>query len=813
MRGLGLDLRIALRRLRRRPLATAVVLLSLGLAVAGVTAVASVVYGMLLRPLDLHQPERLVRLRENWAESDADPVLRSLHPATYRLWRGRTRALEDLAAAHYVPLSLSRDGLPEQIHGAEVTGNFFEVLGVGAVQGRTLAPRDTAGGQAAPVVVLGHGLWQRRFGGDPGVVERELRIGGMVRRVIGVLPRGFAHPYGAEMWVPMALDAPAADELGNVLYAPARLGPGVSVEQAERELSALTRSLRPEYPLPEGPRGAALVPLREELSRDLDALLLPLFVAAGLVLLIACANVAGLLTAQALEQRRDLALRAALGAGAWQARPFIVQGLLLAIAGGALGAGMAAVVLPPLVAMSPLAGIAISELGTDVELATPVLLFSLAVVLVAGFGLGLAPAAAVARQRPQPLLQEEERGASGGRRFLSLLVAADFALAALLVVGAALVVDGFARARTAERGFDPQNLLVVDLSLAEERLPAADRRLALVRDVLSRVESVPAVSEAAATTVQPLWTGVFSRAFDVAEDPAPDPPGYYGVHHRLITSDYFDAMRIRLLAGRTFHPGESGGDEHSPVIVSRSLAERFWTVDSAVGRRLRAGRLDSEEPWLTVVGVAEDLGVETADAYLNLNDVRFTWYLPLEHEPLDRVSLVLRTRSDPASVADAVRRAIGEVDPQQPVARLDTMEAHLEDFLRRDRFAAVLAGLLAFLGLVLAAAGLYALVAFMTVRGRRDNAVRLAVGARPAQIVAMVLRRTLAVCAAGTVAGLAVSLLTLRTLQSLVPGVDPARPLIWSAVLVGFAAVAVAAAWGPARQVRRIDPADVLRST
>ena len=559
------------------------------------------------------------------------------------------------------------------------------------------------------------------------------------------------------MWTPLVLDETAPETIGNTLYVPARLVPGISVEEAQRRLSEVTDSLAASYPLPEGPQGAQLTPLRKELLRDVDSLLLPLLAGAVLVLVIACANVSSLLLALGMEQRREQALRVALGAGGRrEARPFLLQGLILALAGGLVGVVLAAVSILPLVDASPLSGIAIAELGTHVQLDWPVLLFTSGLVILLGFGLGLLPALVARRRRPQELLREGGAGAGsgpGGRRSLSALVAVEFALAVVLLAAAGLSVRSFDELRSADRGYRPDHLLVFDLTFHAYRFPETEQRQRFTPRWWTASRRCRAWSPP-----RHLGAAVLGRRLpQPLRRPGPAGAGSAGllhVHHHMVTASYLDTLGVPILAGRGLNTGDRRNEENTPVVISRAMAERFWTVDTAVGKRLHYGPMNEEGPWLTVVGVAGDLAVETSDAYLNLNDVRNTWYLPADFDRMAWVSIVVRTEGPPKDLAPAVRRVISELDSEQPIGPISTMHELEAEFLRRDRFAALLGSLLAAVGLVLAGAGLYALVAFSVAKQRRDMGIRMALGAQPQEVRRMVLRQGLVACLVGVVAGL-----------------------------------------------------------
>jgi putative ABC transport system permease protein len=803
----------AWRSLRRRPGLSAVVVLSLGLATGGTTAVFSFVNGILLRPLAVADPEQLVRVRENWAAPGEEPQLRSVNPATFLEWRRGRGIFAGIAAAFHHPQTLTDQGEPEEIEGCEVSADFFRVLGVRPLLGRDFLAAEEQPGRDA-VVLLGYELWRRRFGGDRRILGTTLRLNGVRRVVVGILPRGIRHPYQAELWVPLVLDAQAPVRIGNSLYVPARLRPGVGAARAEREMNELTERLQREHELPPGPHGARLVPLRKELLRNLDVLLGSLLAAAIFVLAIACANVSSLLLAQSYRRTPEAALRVALGAGSGRLFGlFLAQGLLYALLGGALGVLVAGWSIGPIFALSPLPGVAISELGREVTLDWPTLAFTLVVAVVAGVLLGLVPALRARRIQPQDALRTGGRAASlgrAGRRFTSGLVVAEIALAVLLLIGASLVARGFERLRRTDWGFAPQRLLVVDLNVQAARYPDAGERVRFVDRAVARLAAVPGVTAAAATTLQPFADAVAYCDFDVPGQPAPNPPGHYLTHHRLVSPGYLETMGIALLAGRSLTPADERLAGTSAVVVSKSFADRFWPGGSALGKRLAVERLAPAARWLTVVGVAADLPVETGDSYLNLNNVKLTWYVPHALGDLSSVSLVLRTSARPESLIPAVRSALREVDREQAVARMASMDEEIDRYLGRERFSTFLDVTFGLLGLLLAMLGIYGAMSFFVAQQHHEIGIRVALGARPLAIRGMILRQVSRLTLAGLALGLVGAFGLRRFLASLLFGLAPTDPAVLGFVAVVVSAAALAAGVMPAVRAGRVEAARVI---
>ncbi len=810
-----LDLRWALRTLRRNPAPSAVVVLSLALAIGGVTAVFSFVNGVLLRPLAGRGIDRVVRVREDWAAPGQDPVLRGVDVTTFERWRQDNRVFTGLAAGHYLRQSLTGDGEALALAGAETSANFFQVLGVRPLLGRGFVPEEERPGHN-PTAILGEDLWRRRFGADPRILGRTLRLNGVQRQVVGVMPHGFRHPYMAQVWVPLVLDEPARQRIGNTLYVPARLAPGVGLARAEREMADLTSRLQQQGQLPPGPRGARLVGLRQELLRNLDSLLLSLLAGALFVLLIACANVANLLLAQSQRLAAEMAVRVALGAGGrGLIGPFVAQSVLLALLGGGLGVVLATASMAPILALSPISAVSISELGTEVRLDLPTLGFTVAITLAVGLALGLVPALRAWRVAPHDALRGGGRVAGlgrSGRLFTSGLVVAEVAIAAVLLAGGDLVARSFVRLAGTPWGLRPQGLLTLDINLQAARYADQAARARFVEAAVARVRALPGVVDAGATSVQPFDDSVDTFNFNVPGQPAPDPPGAYSTFHRVITPGYLQTMGIRLLAGRAFtahdDPRLGGG---RVVIISRSFAERFWPGRSPLGMRLRADHLAPGSPWLTVVGVAADLPVETSDPYLNLNGVKTTWYVPAALADFDSFTLVVRTLPRPQSLASAVRGALRELDRDQPVTRIATMDQRIDAYLSRQRFSALLYGAFGLLGLLLAFAGIYGVMSFLVGQRRREIGVRMALGARPTEIRNMVLRQAASVALAGLLVGLGAALALQRVLAALLPDVGTLDAAVLGFVTLVVATAALAAAYLPAIRAAELDPMRVLR--
>lgn len=803
------DLRYAVRSLLRWPGFTFVAVLTLALGIAANTAAFSLISSILLRPLPLQDPDRVVRVREVRGEGGENQVM-SLTPRTWKLWRRDSRAFQDIAASTGAELNLTGGDAPERFDGASISANFFSVLGIRPILGRDFRPEESEPGKDG-VVLLGHSVWQRRFGGNPNVLGTNLTLNGRVHVVIGVMPPALSHPYEAEMWIPLGANPP--HENANYLYTPGRLAPGVSLEKAEADLAALASHLTDQYSPKSAPTGAKLTPLHEELVGSIRPLLIALLAAAGFVLLIACANVSNLLLARSLEQSREVAIRSALGASPGRlARLYVAQSLTLTLCGCAAGLLLAMWSIDSLVSFSPIATEAIQEFDARARLDVATLIYSVLAAVAVGIAFGLVPALRAARTDPQAALREQDRSSTagpGGRRMLGLLVIAELAIALVLLVGAGLLMQSFNKVYRQDRGFDPKGVLTVELSFPRSRYADLRSRAELLRGSLERIRALPGVISAGATSVQPLFPGTWTAPFSVEGKPAPENPGYYLTHHRVVTPDYFSTLHIPLVQGRTFTE-QDGPDAPIVVVVSHSLAERYWPGEEAVGKRVKLGLANGDDPWMTVIGVVGTLR-ETEDENLKAPDA---WYLAYSQDGggfYDSMTLVVRTEQDPRALVPGVSKAVWAVDPDLAVFNISTMEDLLGRSVRQERFAALLVGLFGALGLLLAVVGVYGVVSYLSGQRTREIGLRIALGASRGDVLRLVLRQGMPLVAAGVAIGVLVALGLTRLAQSLlfeVSATDPATFLACAVLLLG---VAFTACLLPAARATRLDPLDALR--
>jgi putative ABC transport system permease protein len=798
MRTLLQDIRYGVRVLRQNLGFTAVVTLTLALGMAATTVLFSVVNAVLLRPLPYPQSERLVRL---WDRNEATGALFfSVSPPSYFDWREQSRAFEEMGAYREDGFNLAADGEPERVAGARVTASLLRVLGVSPALGRAFVEEEDSPG-GARAVILTHGLWQARFGGDPSVVGRALVINGEPHTVVGVMPRGFVLPQQAQvrLLVPFALERDEQERGSHFLRVLARLKPGVTPEQARAEMGSIAQGLERQYPKTNEGFGVSLRTLHEATVGDVRTALLVLLGAVGMLLLVACANVANLLLARALGRQRELAIRASLGAGRWRlARLLLTEGVLLALLGGTLGLLLAVWSLDLLVAVSPAALPRSSEIAIDAR----VLAFSLAVSLAAGLFFGLFPALHSFRANLSGLLKSGGRSAGGrvGRRARNLLVVSEMALALVLLVGAGLLVRSFVGLQSVDPGFDPGGVLTAEVTPLQAKYPQGKQRAAFYRALLERVAALPGVESAAATHRLPL-NG--NSAFPlIVEGAAREGGNVPVINYRSVTPDYFRALAVPLLRGRLFNEQEAW-ETGAAVIINQSAAAKFFPGGDALGRRVatRAGG-----PWVEVVGIVADVREEG----LGL-DPQPALYLPYAQTPVPAMTLLVRAASDPQNLTAAVRSQVLQVDAGQPIANVRTLEQFLSEVSAQPRFNTTLLGVFALLALGLATVGVYGVVSYTVAQRTRELGIRVALGAQRRDILRLVLGHGLLLVLAGVGLGVAAAFMLTRFLSSLLFGVAATDPLTFVLTPLLLAAVALAASFIPARRATRVDPLVALR--
>jgi putative ABC transport system permease protein len=811
MENLFRDLGQAFRGLRRSPGFTVVALLTLALGLGATMAIFSVVDAVLLRPLPYPESERIVRLWSIYTQRDLPPL--NVSDGEFLDYREQNQAFEALGVHVSLNANLTGEGEPERVLATYTSAGFFPTLGTQPALGRVYGA-DEDGPQSQPVAVISHGLWRRRFAASPDVVGRTLEINGRPATILGVMPEGFDYPRDTEVWSPLGLDpAEQAPRGQHYLTLIARLKPGVSLESAQQDVSAIASRFGERFPVeypPQSGWSVRLVSLLEDQVGDTRPALLVLAAAVALLLLIACVNVANLLLVRAQTQEREVAIRVALGANRRRLiRHSFSETLLLALAGGALGLLAAHWGLAALLRINPEAVPRAQEIGLDVRIVA----VALGLALLIGLALGLVPVLKAMRPDLQSTIKEGSGKASasrGARRVRRLLVGAEVALAMLLLIGAALVIRSFSRLSQVSPGFQAERLLTLGLSLPRATY-AEDRQVAQFYDrLLDRLAAVPGVEGASSVSYLP-FSGAESRSATVGAEGQPFSPGQSLPEPdvRAVDHRYFQTMGMPLRGGRAFTAADD--EKAFPMaVLDEVAAERLWPDQEAVGKRFKMGPPTEENPspWITVVGVVGEVKQMGLDA-----EPRGVVYFP-QLRRIERAQyLVVRTTSaDPASVAGSVRAAIREVSKDQPVSDVMTMEQRLSASLAGPRFTMALMSVFAVLAAILAAVGIYGVVAYTVAERTHEIGIRMALGARRGQVLQMVVTQGMAVVLAGLVAGLVAAFWATRGLAGLLYGVEARDPLTFLVVPLFLALVALAANLVPARRATRVEPVTALRS-
>jgi putative ABC transport system permease protein len=802
---LGQDLRYGVRMLARTPSLTFAAVLTLALGIGATTAIFSVVHAVLLRPLPYVQPDRLVTFGD--AQSDGQPS--NIGFATWQDYRDRTRAFESTALIRSWLPTLSLEGEAERIPAVRVSWNFFDMLGARPALGRSFRADEDAPDRSG-VVIISDGLWRRRFGADPNAVGRTVRMNDRDYQVVGVMPPGFEplisqHFYTrAEMWGVLGYDTtlPYACRGCQHLRAVGRLRAGVTVPAAKADLDAIRTQLAEQYP-DEYPRGGlSAVRLQDKLAGPVRGTLITLLVAVGLVLLIACANVANLLLARATERSREMAVRAALGAGRGRLlRQLITESLVLAAVGGALGVATAALGVSSLAELAPVSIPRLDQAGID----TPVLLFAAFVSIATGVLFGTAPARRGAGVDLQSTLSARSRtSVAGGDRGRRLLIVADLALALVLLSGAGLMLKSVSRLWGVDPGFDPHGVLTLQYSLVGAAYREDPAVLAFTERVVERVDALPGAEAVAAAGQIPMGGNGDTWGFHIQGRVPANTSESPSVERYSVTPDYFRVMRIPIKRGRGFSPSDRP-DSQPVIVVSESTARALWPGGDPIGHRVRTG--DPERgPWRTVIGIAGDVRHTGLDTPATMQ-----MYLPQSQVTDSYVVLVVRTDAAPEGLASAARAIIREIDPAVPVYDVAVLQDLVARSVAPRQFVSRLLGGFAGLAVLLAAVGLYGVVSYTVAQRRRELALRVALGADRAEILRLIAGVGVRTVAAGVAVGLVGSILLVRLMGTLLFEVEAGDPQTLMAATAVLVAVASAAHWVPARRALQVDPAVALR--
>jgi putative ABC transport system permease protein len=801
------DIRYGVRGLLKRPGFTAIALITLALGIGANTAIFSVVNAVLLRPLPFRDPDQLVIV---WEDATFAGFPRNTPaPANYVDWKTQNQSFVDMAASHETSFNLTGDGEPERVSAYSVSSNFFPLFGVQPLLGRSFSDGEDRPG-TNKVAILSYSLWQSRYGGDRQILNRDIQLNGEKHTVVGVMPASFQFfESDVRLWVPLALDQEDwANRGGHFLKVVARMKPGVPIAQAQADMNGIMRRIAADHPgeTMEGKLGAVVLPMREQMVGESRGSLIVLLVAVAFVLLIACANVAGLLLARAVGRRREIALRVALGAGRGRViRQLLTESLLLAGVAGVLGSLLA------YWSFTFLQGLVPEEmtLSTPLNLDTRILAFTLLVSIVTGVIFGLVPALQAANIDLNEALKQSSTRTTSTGRLRSAMIVFEVALSLVLLVGAGLLIQTLFQLFRQYSVLEPEKVLTMRTILPREKYREQQPRDNFYQQVLQRVEHLPGVVSAGYSTSIPLaWKGGTSGFYPEGIT-SPIPGMAYDSNHRQVSTNYLQTMNVPLRQGRYFESSDNA--QSMPVaIVNETMARQYWPGENALGRRFKlGGPEDTDVPWVQIVGIVADIrqmGLDEpvkAEMYFPYQQGQSIWYIPRD--------LVIRTTGDTSGLIGSVRQAIREVDPDQPVSNVATMAEVLGTEAAQRRMGMIMLVGFASLALLLASLGIYGVLAYFVTQHTAEIGVRQALGATPRNILFLVLKKGMGLTLAGIAIGLIGAFVLTRLMSSLLFGVKASDPLTFVTVPLVLGLVALLACLIPARRATRIDPLVALR--
>ncbi|HEV7905749.1 MAG TPA: ABC transporter permease [Pyrinomonadaceae bacterium] len=814
MGNLWQDVRYGFRTLVKSPGFTLVALAALALGIGANTAIFSVINAVLLRSLPYRDTEQVMIVWEqNRARDGRNNVV---SPANFLDWREQAKSFQEMGAFYDVAFNLTGDGNPEEIPAQVTTGNLLTMIGTEAALGRVYT-KDEAEPGRDDVVVISHGLWQRRFGGASDIINKRISLNGQGVIVLGVMPEGFKWfmkegsrtGKAAEIWTPTKFEPTLSTSnagRGRFITVAGRLKPGVTPKQAQTEMDAIAARLEQQHPRFNTNMGVHVVPVREQLAGEIKLALYVLLGAVGFVLLIACANVANLMLARAASRQSEFAIRTALGAGRGRmVRQLLTESVLLSVGGGALGLLIALWGVDALVALSPPNLLGTERIGTSL----PVLGFTFAVSLLTGIVFGLAPALEATRLNLNETLKETGKSNMSSRRskrLSSVFVVAQVALALVLLIGSTLMIKSFLRLQAVDPGFQTQNLLTLRVTVPGSKYPKDPQIVGFFRQALERLRSLPDVRSVGAVSALPFGGNLGARtSFFIEGQPAPPPGQEFSTDVRATDEYYFQTIGIPLVSGRTFNEQEAKEDRRV-FVINEALARQFFPGENPLGKYLRVEMEDNPEP-RQIIGVVADA------KYKSLEGVAYPMvYVAHPHLAYSEMTFVMRTNGDPLNLAAAARREIQMIDKDQPVADVRTMQSWIDELTARSRFGTLLLGIFAALALVLAAIGIYGVMSYSVTQRTHELGIRIALGAKARDVLALILGRGLALTLTGIALGLVASFALTRFLSSLLFGISATDPVTFGGLSLLLTAVALVACYVPTRRAMKVDPMVALRN-
>ncbi len=819
MSNFGHDIKFGIRMLRKSPGFTLVSVLTLSLAIGATTAIFSIINTVLLKPLSFHDSERIMSLWELLPDGEQERF--RVAPGNFYDWRERSGSFEKMAAFGSSGMTLTGAGDPEQLRGAVISSGYFDVLGAKPIIGRTFLPEEHAPGKDR-VIVLSQAVWQSRFNADPKIGGRQVTLDDNSYTVVGVMPPGlyptwpsttgtfsFGHRH-QQYWVPLTESAEGRNNRrSHVFGVIGRLKDDTSLEQAQVEMREIAGKLALEHPRFNAGESAIVNQFRDEMTGDIRPTLWMLLGAVGLVLLIACANIAGLLLARFADRHREIAIRAALGAGRWTLiRQFLIEGVIIALIGGAMGIWIAVFGLDGLLKLLPQQIPQLSEISIDLT----VMGFTLLLSVATGLLFGIIPAWQASQTRMQQGLKDCGRGSSLGshHRFRSFLVASQISLAVVLVIGAILLAKSFQQLLHVDPGFDYGRTMVAEIEISSIRYAQRQQVTDFYSRLVDKVRALPGVKSVALAYDHPLEAN-WIDSFSIEGRESPGSGDQLSAWLGIASEGYFRSMGIGMLMGREFTSQDNAG-QPGAMVVNQAFARRFFRDQNPLGKRIRLGTPsafwgDEVPSSFEIVGVARDvkfLGLQSASEP--------AYYIPAKQFPQNSMDLIVRTAGDPVDLISVLRKVVLAVDQYQPIAAVSTLDSLMSEQVAQQRFNMFLIGLFGITALLLATIGIFSLVSYQVTARTGELGIRIALGARRKDIMVLVIRHGLILAITGVVIGLAGALALGRWFQSLLYGVSATDPVIYSTVALFLGATAIVACLIPARRATRVDPMIALRN-
>jgi putative ABC transport system permease protein len=803
------DVRFGLRMLAKHRLATAVSIVALGLGIGANTAMFSLAEAFLIHPVPLENADRIVALVDSRPQQNID--MNAVAPATYFDWKQQAHSFDEFGAYAWHEVNLTGDREAQKVQTFRVSPNFFGLLGLQPKLGRAFLPEEETPGKDQEII-LGHALWEQRYAGDPKIVGRNIKVDGKAYTVVGVMPKGFDFPLPAEAWTPLALDVQEhLSRNDRWLWVLGRLKPGTSYAQAATEMQGLAQRQSELYP--DSNKGWQLrpMPLRQfatgELTRDYTLLLLG---AVGFVLLIACADVANVQFARMTGRANEFAVRTALGGTRWRiVRQLLTESILLSLGGAALGLFIAAWALSLIVSHMPDDVAKFVSGWKTISLDINAFLFTLSIAVVSGIISGIAPSLLTSRTSVSESLKESGRGAvSRARgRLRGALVVAEISLALVLLVGAGLLVKNFQGLLNVNESYRPQTILTMNLRLSDTQYATPAQRLAFHEQLLQRLSALPGVQSTALATDVPYAGGGGSNmnVFSIEGRPRVNRDSLQSAIIETATPSYFNILNIGLRSGRTLSNAD-GTDSMPAAVISASLANRYFPGENPLGKRIRVGGEDSTRPWMTIVGVVNDLHY----SWINKEDLP-TIYRAVRQAPPYYTTIVLRTPGDPLQFISAVRSQVAALDPNLPLYNIKPMDRLITESIVGIAYVAAMMAVLGVIALVLASVGVFGVMSYSVSERAHEIGIRMSMGAQTADILRMVLRSGMTLTVLGLAIGLPIAFALARTLASLLFGVEAADPFSFIGLPLLLGGVAALACYLPARRAARLDPLKALR--